>query len=264
MSFAMQPMKKIGESFFGVGGCALLGVQLDPRRQDWKQFCPLPFPTKRETLEKANELVPGPAAAMKCVRNTPSGRFTLCVKGKLIKPPDFKQPNADSLVLIAKTEQGNSEVSCMIDQDKQGFLKATPMIHTDDSRPSDFTFAHMAVQTDTCVDENSSDIPDELKQTIGNHLWLANLETSAGTPPDVRLKPQIPGQPHPNGPTAFTRSQLLDAQTQLEAAKPPPFENWGTTGVCLGRDNRVAGGGCLWSLWSMELSVKSAQLRSSG
>ena len=79
---------------------------------------------------------------MKRVRNAPSGRFTLCVKGKLIKPPDFKQPNADSLVQMARTERCNSEVSCVIDQDKQGFLKATPMIHAGDSHPSDFTFAH--------------------------------------------------------------------------------------------------------------------------
>ena len=42
------------------------------------------FSTKKEALDKANELVPGPAAAMKCVKNTPSGRLTLCVKGKLI------------------------------------------------------------------------------------------------------------------------------------------------------------------------------------
>ena len=70
----------------------------------------------------------------------------------------------------------------------------------------------------SCVDESSSDIPDELQQAIGIHLWLANLEMSAGTPPDVRLKPQVSRHPHPDGPTALTRLQLLDAQTQLEAA----------------------------------------------
>ena len=34
------------------------------------------FSTKREALNKANELVAGPAAAMECERNAPSGRFT--------------------------------------------------------------------------------------------------------------------------------------------------------------------------------------------
>ena len=56
----------------------------------------------------------------------------------------------------------------------------------------------MAVQTDACDDETSSNIPDELQKTIGSHLWLANLETSAGTPPDVRLKPQVPRHPQSN------------------------------------------------------------------
>ena len=77
----------------------------------------------------------------------------------------------------------------------------------------------MSVQTDRCVDETSSDVPDELQQTIGSHLWLANLETSAGTPPDVRLRPEVSTHPHSEGPTALTKSQILDAQTQLEAGR---------------------------------------------
>ena len=75
-------------------------------------------------MDKAKELALSPAAAMKCVQSTPSGRFTLYVKGKFIKPPDFTQAKADSLVQIAQTEKGSSEVSCVIDQDNQGFLKA--------------------------------------------------------------------------------------------------------------------------------------------
>ena len=86
----------------------------------------------------------------------------------------------------------------------------------------------MAVQkTDECVVESSPpDIPDELQQTTGCHLWLAschlwlaNLELSAGTPPSVRLKPEAPRQPHPQGPTTMTMSLLRDAHTQLEAAR---------------------------------------------
>ena len=80
---------------------------------------------------------------------------------------------------IAQTERGSSEVSSVIDQDNQGFLKATPTIHAVDSRPSDFTFAHMAAQTDSLESEDPLDVPGELKQTIGCHLWLADLEASA-------------------------------------------------------------------------------------
>ena len=50
-----------------------------------------------------------------------------------------------------------------------GFLKATPRGHTDDSRPSAFTFANMTVQTDECMSSMTSDIPDELEQAIGCH-----------------------------------------------------------------------------------------------
>ena len=65
------------------------------------------------------------------------------------------------------------------------------MIHTDDSRPSDFTFAHTAVQTDSLEDEDSlSEGPEELRQTIGCHLWLANL-VSAGKPPGMLRQPVI-------------------------------------------------------------------------
>ena len=85
------------------------------------------FPTQEEALNKAKELALNPVAALKCVQAP-------YVKGKFIKPPDFMQPKADVLVQTAQTEKGRSEVSCVVDQDNQGFLKATPMIHTDDSR----------------------------------------------------------------------------------------------------------------------------------
>ena len=47
-------------------------------------------------------------------------RFTLYVKGKCVKPPELKHPDIHSLVQIAATENGRSEVSCVIDQDDQG------------------------------------------------------------------------------------------------------------------------------------------------
>ena len=71
--------------------------------------------------------------------------------------------------------------------------------HTDDPRPSAFTFAKRTVQTDEGVFQTTPEIPDKLQQNIGCHLWLANLEASAGTPPNVQLKPEIPRHPHPEG-----------------------------------------------------------------
>ena len=62
---------------------------------------------------------------------------------------------------------GNSEISCVIDQDSKRFLTAVPVGHTDESRPA----------------------------TSPSLIWLCGQR-----------------------PTARTRTQLLDAQTQLEAA----------------------------------------------
>ena len=154
-------------------------------------------------MDKAKELGLSPQAAMKCVQTTPNGRFTLHVKGKLVKPCGFQQPKADSLVQIAQTEKGRSEVSCVIDYDNQGFLRATPVVHTDDSRPSDFTYAHMAIQMDDQDDDDDDDddtpsnVPEELRKTIGCHLWLANLEASAEITPSMLRQPSLPRHPLP-------------------------------------------------------------------
>ena len=139
------------------------------------------------------------------------------MNGKIIEPPYFKQPSAESLVQVLKVELGTSKVSCIIDQDAMGFLKATPVGHTADSRPNALTFANTAAQTEELTPQVSPEIPDELKQTMGSHLWLANLEASAKTPPSSRLvlEPEISGHPNPERPTAMTSAQLLDAQTQL-------------------------------------------------
>ena len=137
-----------------------------------------------------------------CLKQTPSGRFTLYVKGKLAKAPDFKHPDVSSLVKIAQIEKGKSEASCVIREDDHGLLKATPMIHTDDSRPSDFTFAHMAIQTDDQDDDDTPlDTPEELRKTIGWHLWLANLEVSDAITPTMLRQPSLPRHPHLDGPT---------------------------------------------------------------
>ena len=63
---------------------------------------------------------------------------------------------------------------------------ARPMILSEETRPSDYTFAHCVatlVQTDDVVDKST---PDELAQTIDSHLWLANLEISSGIAPRMR------------------------------------------------------------------------------
>ena len=72
------------------------------------------------------------------------------------------------------------------------------MGHTADTHQT-YTFAQMAVQT-----SESMPIPSHPKVATSS-LGLA-------------LKPPCPNPPNPAGLTAFTKAQLLDAQTQLEAA----------------------------------------------
>ena len=84
-----------------------------------------------EALDKAHQLMSGRAPAINCAKETPGQLFTVCVYGGLIKPPDFKQPNAASLVQVAQTDHGHWEVSCLIEQDSMGFLKATPAGHAE-------------------------------------------------------------------------------------------------------------------------------------
>ena len=95
------------------------------------------------------------------------------------------------------------------------------MILTDDTRPSDFTFANqVSSQTDDSEGKDMPTVPEELRQTItiGSHLWLTNLEVSAAITPSMLLQPSLPRQPHPDGPTLLARNQLLDAQLKLEQA----------------------------------------------
>ena len=153
------------------------------------------YSREKEAVERAVQLVPKGVSPVRCVRETSGGKYTLCINDKIIKPPDFKQPIADFLVQVAQTEQGNSEVSCVIEQDKRRFLEATPMGRIDDSHPSAFTFANMTMQIDESMSMLTPKVPDEHKQTIGCHLLLASLETSVGTPPDVRVRPEVSRHP---------------------------------------------------------------------
>ena len=97
------------------------------------------------------------------------------MSGKLIKPSDFKQPSAESLVQVVKAEHGNSEISCVIDQDPKGISEGNSHgIHC--SRPSAYTFANMAVQTNESMSSVGVEVPSERKKTIDSHLWFAKTD----------------------------------------------------------------------------------------
>ena len=89
---------------------------------------------------------------------------------------------------------------------------AKPMIFTDDTHPSHFTFANqVGVQTDKDT-QAVAQVHDELSRTIESHLWLANLEISSGITPTMSTTSKMPREPHPEGPTEMTWTQLASEQ----------------------------------------------------
>ena len=112
-------------------------------------------------------------------RRVPSGRFALydARKGEIAKSliPGSHLTLDHSFMLPGGTEAGKSEFSCVLD-DTTTVVMARPMTLSDETRPTDYTFANRVtahVQTDQDLADGST--PDELARTIQSHLWLANL-----------------------------------------------------------------------------------------
>ena len=171
------------------------------------------FQTQDEAFDKAKQL--GLTPEPREVTPTPSGRFALydAKKGEIAKSDTWKPPDFRSLIHAAGTEAGRSELSCVLD-DTKTVVMARPMILSDATRPTDYTFAN-SVATYVHTDQDLSDgsTPDELARTIiQSHLWLANLEISSGIAPAMSTTTQMPREPHPDGPTTMTWHQLEDAQ----------------------------------------------------
>ena len=102
-------------------------------------------------------------------------------------------------------------------EDRKSLLIARPMIFSEETGPTHFTFAHqIGVQTD----EESSDgsVPEELARTIQSHLWLANLEISSGCTPTVSTTLPLAREPRPDGPTIMTWHQLEDVHKAIVTA----------------------------------------------
>ena len=117
-------------------------------------------------------------------------------------------------MLLARKPAGQSFLASL--NDTKTVVMARPMTLSDETRPTDYTFANSVathVQTDQDLIDGSA--PDELTRTIQSHLWLANLEISSGIAPAMSTTSQLPRQPHPDGPTIMTWHQLEDAQKAI-------------------------------------------------
>ena len=143
------------------------------------------FPTQDKAFDKAKQMGLTPEQAARQITITPRGQFALydAKKGEIVKSDRWRSPDFRSLVKVAQTEQGRSEVSCVL-EDVKSVVMARPMIFSDETRPTNFTFAnHISMQTDG--EQPDGSIPDELARTIQSHLWLANLEISSGCTPTM-------------------------------------------------------------------------------
>ena len=162
------------------------------------------FPPQEEAFDRAKHMGLTPEQAARQITLTPKGQFALYdeKKGEIVKSDRWRPPDFRSLIKIAQTEQGRSEVSCVV-EDYKSLMMARPMIFSEETGPTHFTFAHqIGVQTDD--DSSDGSIPDELARTIQSHLWLANLEIFSGCTSTMSTTTQMPRQPHPDGPTVMT------------------------------------------------------------
>ena len=160
-----------------------------------------------------------PEQAAKNIRETPHGcgAFYDTTRGEIVKRDGWQAPDFRSLIKVAQTEQGRSEVSCVLEH-VQGVTMAKPMIFTDDTYPTHYTFANQ-VKVQTNKDAQAvAPVYDELSRTIESHLWLANLEMSSGITPTMSTTSKMPREPHPQGPIEMTWTQLAHEQIALEEA----------------------------------------------
>ena len=78
-----------------------------------------------------------PDQAARQITTTPRGQFALydVKRGEVVKSDRRRPPDFRSLVKVAQTEQGKSEVSCVLEE-IQRVVMAKPMIFSDETRPT--------------------------------------------------------------------------------------------------------------------------------
>ena len=120
------------------------------------------FPSQEEAFDKAKAMGLTPEQAARQITTTPKGQLSLYdeKKGEVVKSDTWRPPDFRSLIKVAQTEQGRSEVSCVLEE-VESVVMARPMIFSDETRPTHFTFANqVGVQTDEPSPDGST--PDEL------------------------------------------------------------------------------------------------------
>ena len=115
------------------------------------------FPTQDEAFDRAKQMGLTPDQAAREITPTPHGRYALydTKRDEIAKPDAWKPPDFRSLIHSASTEAGRSEFSCVLD-DTKTVVMARPMSLSDETRPTDYTFANR-VTTQVQTDNDSVD-----------------------------------------------------------------------------------------------------------
>ena len=87
------------------------------------------FPTQDEAFDKAKQMGLSPEQAARQITSTPTRNFALydVKKGEVVRSDRWRPPDFRSLIKIAQTEQGRSEVSCVL-EGHENLLMAKPML----------------------------------------------------------------------------------------------------------------------------------------
>ena len=136
------------------------------------------FPTQDEAFDKAKQMGLSPEQAARQITATPTGQFALydVKKGEIVRSDRWRPPDFRTLVKIAQTEQGRSEVSCVFEE-RENLLTAKPVIFSDETGPTHFTFANqVGVQTeDDTPDGSIPDLLAQYKAIFGWPIWKFHL-----------------------------------------------------------------------------------------
>ena len=75
------------------------------------------FPSRMEAIDAAKGLGLTLDQAARQITETPRGQFALydAKRGEVVKSDRWKPPDFRSLIKVAQTEQGKSEVSCVLE-----------------------------------------------------------------------------------------------------------------------------------------------------
>ena len=164
----------------------------------------------KHATDRAKHMGLTPKQATRQITLTPKGQFALYdeKKGEIVKSDRWRPPDFRSLIKIAQTEQGRSEVSCVLEEYKS-VVMVRPMIFSEETGPTHFRL----VCKPMTIHQTGLYPMHHSKPFYGLPIWR-----SSGCTPTMSSTTQLPRQPPPDGPTIMTWHQLEDVHKAIVTA----------------------------------------------